>query len=300
MKVLVCGAKGFIGGNISRALEKAGHEVIAGVSPRHAGSVPNSVVVDYAKDTTPQAWLPRLDNIDVVINAVGVLRTSHARPIEAVHQHTPIALWNACTQANIKKVIQISALGAETGNTQYASTKRAADHHLIALADSGKISYTILRPSIVFGKGGDSSALFMSLAKLPFLILPKPVLRAKVQPVSVLNLAEAVVALLGPSLVQQGIISCTGAEPVLMSDFIASLRQQCGNRPASILPLPDSLSTLSARMGDLVPGVPWCTETMTMLATNNEDSCADFQALIGHTPVHYSELVANAWNTQGA
>ncbi|MFA5704250.1 MAG: NAD-dependent epimerase/dehydratase family protein [Advenella sp.] len=296
MKVLVCGAKGFIGGNISRALKQAGHEVIAGVSSRHADALPNSVVIDYAKDTTAQAWLPRLDNVDAVINAVGVLRTSSARPIEAVHQHTPIALWDACVQANIKKVIQISALGAETSQTQYARTKRAADHHLMALADSGKISHNILRPSIVFGKGGASSALFMNLARLPFLVLPKPVLRARVQPVSVLNLAEAIVALLGPSFVQQGIISCTGAEPVLMSDFIASLRQQCGRRPASVLPLPDSLSTLSARLGDLIPGVPWCTETMTMLATNNEDSCADFEALIGHTPVHYSELVAKAWD----
>lgn len=296
MKVLVCGAKGFIGENISRALKQAGHEVIAGVSSRHANALPNSVVVDYAKDTTAQAWLPRLDNVDAVINAVGVLRTSSSRPIEAVHQHTPIALWDACVQANIKKVIQISALGSETSQTQYARTKRAADHHLMTLADSGKISHNILRPSIVFGKGGASSALFMNLARLPFLVLPKPVLRARVQPVSVLNLAEAIVALLGPSFVQQGIISCTGAEPVLMSDFIASLRQQCGRRPASVLPLPDSLSTLSARLGDLVPGVPWCTETMTMLATNNEDSCADFEALIGHTPVHYSELVAKAWN----
>ena len=296
MKVLVCGAKGFIGGNISRALKQAGHEVIAGVSSRHADALPNSVVIDYAKDTTAQAWLPRLDNVDAVINAVGVLRTSSARPIEAVHQHTPIALWDACVQANIKKVIQISALGAETSQTQYARTKRAADHHLMALADSGKISHNILRPSIVFGKGGASSALFMNLARLPFLVLPKPVLRARVQPVSVLNLAEAIVALLGPSFVQQGIISCTGAEPVLMSDFIASLRQQCGRRPASVLPLPDSLSTLSARLGDLIPGVPWCTETMTMLATNNEDSCADFETLIGHTPVHYSELVAKAWD----
>lgn len=297
MKVLICGAKGFIGRNLSRALEQAGHEVIGGVSPRHAGA-PNSVVVDYAKDTHSETWLPRLENIDAVINAVGVLRTSSNRPIEAVHQYTPIALWNACVQANIQKVIQISALGAETGQTQYASTKRAADQHLIALSESGKISHAILRPSIVFGKGGASSALFMNLAKLPLLVLPNPVLRARVQPVSVLNLAEAVVALLGPSIAQQGIISCTGAEAVLMSDFIASLRQQCGNRVARIIPLPDSLGTLSARIGDLIPGIPWCTETMTMLAINNEDSCADFQALIGHPPVHYRELVANAWNTQ--
>ncbi|MDD3759101.1 MAG: NAD-dependent epimerase/dehydratase family protein [Advenella sp.] len=296
MKVLVCGAKGFIGENISRALKQAGHEVIAGISARHAGALPNSVVVDYAKDTTPQAWLPRLDNVDAVINAVGVLRTSRNRPIDAVHQHAPIALWDACALANIKKVIQISALGSETSETQYARTKRAADHYLMGLADSGKINHTILRPSIVFGKGGASSGLFMNLARLPLLLLPKPVLHARVQPVSVLNLAEAVVALLGPALVQQGIISCTGAEPVLMSDFIASLRQQCGKNPARVLPLPDSLSILSARLGDLAPGIPWCTETMTMLATNNEDSCADFEALIGHTPMHYGELVSKAWN----
>ena len=110
MKVLVCGAKGFIGGNISRALKQAGHEVIAGVSSRHADALPNSVVIDYAKDTTAQAWLPRLDNVDAVINAVGVLRTSSARPIEAVHQHTPIALWDACVQANIKKSYKFQPL----------------------------------------------------------------------------------------------------------------------------------------------------------------------------------------------
>ncbi|NLY63693.1 MAG: NAD-dependent epimerase/dehydratase family protein [Alcaligenaceae bacterium] len=295
MRILLCGAKGFIGSNLARALTQAGHEIIAGVSPRHA-TAPNSIVVDYASDTRPEIWLPRLQNIDAVINAVGILRSTRTRPIAAVHQHTPIALWDACVQANIKKIIQVSALGAETGDTDYARTKRAADHHLLSLADNGKISYTILRPSIVFGKGGASSALFMNLAKLPILVLPKPVLRARVQPVSVLNLAEAVVALLGPSFIRQGIISCTGAESLPMGDFIASLRQQCGRRPASTLPLPNSLGILSARMGDLIPGIPWCSETMAMLATHNEDSCADFEELIGHKPTHYSELVASAWN----
>lgn len=47
--------------------------------------------MDFARDTSAQAWLPRLAGIDAVVNAVGVLRESRARPIDAVHQHTPVA-----------------------------------------------------------------------------------------------------------------------------------------------------------------------------------------------------------------
>lgn len=85
MKVLVCGAKGFIGENISQALKQAGHEVIAGISARHAGALPNSVVVDYAKDTTPQAWLPRLDNVVLATN-----NEDSCADFEALIGHTPV------------------------------------------------------------------------------------------------------------------------------------------------------------------------------------------------------------------
>lgn len=290
MRILLTGSSGFIGHTLQAALEAAGHTVQGGVSPRSAAPQLGQVPMDFARDTTAAAWLPRLQGIDAVINAVGVLRDTRARPIAAVHQSTPIALFDACAQAGVQRVVQISALGIDGSSTRYAQTKRAAETHLQALAAQGALHPAILRPSVVYGKGGDSSALFMNLARLPVALLPGPVLDARVQPVSVHDLAVAVVALLGRALEQTGVIECTGPEALTMGDFIASLRQQLGHRPARVLRLPQWLTHLSARLGDAVPASPWCSETLAMLGSDNVGNPAVFEQLLGRKGVHYSQL----------
>jgi uncharacterized protein YbjT (DUF2867 family) len=213
MHILLTGSTGFIGHTLQAALQRAGHQVHGGVSPRQRTLQPGQVPVDFAHDTTAAAWLPRLAGIDAVVNAVGVLRDTRARPIDAVHRDTPIALFDACAQAGVQRVVHISALGIAGSSTRYAQTKLAAEVHLQTLAAQGKLRPAILSPSVVFGKGGDSSALFMNLARLPVAIFPGPMLTARVQPVSVHDLAAPVVALLGPALEQTGIIECTGPSP---------------------------------------------------------------------------------------
>lgn len=296
MHILLTGSNGFIGHTVAAALTRAGHTVHGGVSPRQRSVQPLQVPMDFARDTSPEVWMPRLAGIDAVVNTVGVLRDSSARPIDAAHHHTPVALFNACAQAGVKRVVHISALGIEGSSTRYASTKRAADVHLQALAAQGALNPAILRPSVVFGKGGDSSALFMNLARLPVALFPGPMLTARVQPVSVHDLTAAIVALTGPALRTQGIIECAGPEALTMGAFIASLRQQLGSNPAHVMRLPDALTQLSARMGDAVPGVPWCTETLSMLGSDNVGNPAAFEQLLGRKGVHYSQLVATAWH----
>ena len=295
MNILLTGSTGFVGHTVATALTRAGHTVHGGVSPRRRTLLPLQIPMDFARDTTADVWLPRLAGIDAVVNAVGVLRDSAARPIDAVHQHTPVALFNACAQAGVKRVVHVSALGIDGNNTRYASTKRAADAHLLGLAAQGALSAAVLRPSVVFGKGGDSSALFMNLARLPLAVLPGPMRTARVQPVSVHDLAAAIVALLGPSVHTTGIIECTGPEALTMEACIASLRQQLGSSPAHVLGLPDVLTQLSARLGDAIPSVPWCTETLTMLGSDNVGNPAVFEQLLGRKGVHHSHLVASAW-----
>ena len=295
MRILLTGSSGFIGRTLQAALEAAGHSVRGGVSPRQRNPEPGQVAMDFAHDTDAAAWLPRLVGIDAVVNAVGVLRDTRTRPITAVHQDTPIALFDACVQAGVQRVVQISALGIDGSNTRYAQTKRAAEAHLNALAAQQKLQPAILRPSVVYGQGGDSSALFMNLARLPVALFPGPVLDARVQPVSVHDLAAAVVALLGPDIGRTGVIECTGPESLTMGDFIASLRQQLGHRPATVLRLPQVLTQISARLGDAVPASPWCSETLAMLGSDNVGNPAVFEQLLGRKGVHYSQLVATAW-----
>lgn len=295
MHILLTGSTGFIGKTIANALTAAGHTVHGGISPRHAHPGPLQVPMDFARDTTAAAWTPRLKGIDAVVNAVGVLRDSSARPIDAVHHHTPVALFDACAEAGVQRVVHISALGIEGSDTRYASTKRAAESHLLDHAAHHRLQPAALRPSVVFGKGGDSSALFMNLARLPVAVFPGPMLTAKVQPVSVHDLAAAIVALCGPAMATKGIIECTGPEALSMGDFVASLRQQLGHGPAKVLRLPDPLTHLSARIGDAIPGIPWCSETLAMLGSDNVGNPAVFERLLGRPPVHYRDLVATAW-----
>lgn len=270
MKILLCGASGFVGRHIRLALLAQGHSVIGAGS--HL-SESNQIEINYARETCPNCWLPRVQDVDVVINAVGILRSSARSPMDLIHTQAPCALFDAVQQASKqdgrrRRIIQISALGVEGATTQYALSKRAADEHLLRLLGDGAIDGTVLRPSIVFGRSGASSAMFMSLSKLPVLLLPQPVLNAQVQPITVQNLARGVAALVArPQL--EPIYECVGPTALSLAGFIAALRQQQGYAAAKVLKLPNWITQLSARVGDQIPRLPWCSATLAMLAKDN-------------------------------
>lgn len=296
MNILLCGASGFIGQHIQQALTRSGHRVVtAGARPvdRDAG---DSIQVDFNKDSTPGVWLPRLQGVDAVVNAVGVLRDSRRRPMRAIHEATPTALFDACAQAGVRRVIQISALGIEGNPTPYARTKLAADAHLMGLNAQGLLDGVVLRPSIVFGKQGESSRLFMALARSPALLLPQAVIQAKVQPLAVQDLAHTVTRLVGDAIDTKGVLPCVGPAQLTLSAFIACLRAQLGKASARVMPLPEALTHLSVRLGDHLPGSPWCRETLALLAQDNIAAPQPFNAVLGRGPVPPTAFLSATWS----
>ena len=145
--------------------------------------------------------------------------------------------------------------------------------------------------SIVFGKAGASTELFLNLARLPLLVLPQAVQRARVQPVAVQDLAEAVARLVSTPT-HRGVLTATGPTPLSLSDFIASLRQQLGHNPARVWALPEPLARLSARMGDLIPASPWCSDTLAMLGQDNVGPAQALQDVLGRLTVEPKHMVA--------
>jgi len=297
LQVLVCGANGFIGGHVVEALQRAGHQVTCGSAQRRRTDLPH-LPVDYGSDTAVATWLPRLQAFDTVVNAVGVLRDSARRPMQAVHDATPTALFQACAQAGVRRIVHMSALGIGSSDadnaTQYARTKRAAEAALQALPSAGP-SWVALRPSVVLGPGGDAMALFSNLARLPLLAMPGAALDAKVQPVYVGDLAEAIALLADPQSPERGVIEFGGARPMTLQDLIATLRTARGaRRPASVLRLPGWTGALGARMGDLIPFSPWCTETRTMLERDSVASPAPLAAWLGRAPRDLRDFATGA------
>ncbi|WP_431286994.1 NAD-dependent epimerase/dehydratase family protein [Roseateles chitinivorans] len=287
--VLVCGASGFVGRRVVRALREAGLSVTAGTSRTQ----------DFQHDLTPEVWLPHVTGFDAVVNAVGLLRDTTRRQLEAVHHQAPAALFEACARAGVARVIQISANGVAHSPTRYATTKRAADEALLRLRAEGRLDATVLRPSIVFGRGGASAALFMALARLPVLVLPRAAVQAQVQPVAVPDVALAVLRLLqdgGPE-----IVTAVGPRALPLAAFIGELRRQRGQggqggqQPAHVIPLPDAPSRWSARLGDFVSSQPWSSESLALLEQDNIGDAAAFERVLGRPAVPVEQFVEAAW-----
>jgi uncharacterized protein YbjT (DUF2867 family) len=287
MNVLLCGASGFVGRHLEAALLNAGHKVIRGI--RHP-SRPGDIAIDYRSDIDAATWLPRLAGIDAVVNAVGVLRDSPAQPMAHLHDAAPRALFAAAAQSGVKRIVHISALGVDRGiNTTYLQTKQKADEFLQTL----DLDWAILRPSIIYGKEGASTRMFLLLSRMPVLMLPEGGNQI-VQPVHIDDVAQTVATLLAPTTASpplRSIIECVGAESVTLGGLISSYRTQHGKRAPWVLAVPWLMLKAVVWLGDRIPAMPVGTDTLTMLAAGSTGDADKFSRLLGRKPRSYREFL---------
>jgi uncharacterized protein YbjT (DUF2867 family) len=290
MNILLTGATGFIGGHLLRALLAENHRVT--VVCRHPERLLRqfpalqAAALDFAEATDSRDWLPYLEGVDAVINAVGIIKESSEASFEAVHHLAPAALFGACAQLGIKKVVQISALGAELdAETAYFTTKAEAD----ALLQSLDLDWFIFKPSIVFGKGAKSMGLLAAMAALPV----TPVLdggEQALQPVAIGDLTRAVSVALNPETRSRRIIQAVGPQPLRFAGILALLADYLGRRlkPVSISgPSLNALLPLTVLLDEPV----LTRQSLAMLQRGNTADAAGFAAFLGRRPVGLEQFL---------
>jgi len=286
MNILICGASGFVGRHIRGALQKAGHLVIGAVrQPRHV----HDISVDFCKDSSKDVWLPRLENIDVVINAVGVLRDSQDNSMQRLHQDTPLALFDACNEVGIKRIVHISALGVDSGiDVPYFTSRLAAEQGLQEMSTS--MRWLCLRPSVIYGEDGASARMFRWLSRLPVHLLPMGGNQA-LQPVHIDDICTAIVCWIENDSAENLMVAAVGSEPTTMRGMLDSYRIQSGRSAPWHVAIPKSLIRLTARIGDLIPTSPLCRDTLAMMAVGNTADPTAFSKLLKYTPMSYREFI---------
>jgi uncharacterized protein YbjT (DUF2867 family) len=273
MNILLTGASGFIGRNIATALARAGHR-IQPISRRHG--------VDFCRMLTPEDWHPHLPDIDAVINAVGIIGEHGAQRFQPLHTQAPIALFRACAQAGIRRVLQISALGAdETAFSAYHLSKRAAD---VALRELN-LDWFVLRPSLIYGRGGTSTDFFMWLARLPVI----PTIgngQQQLQPVHIGDVVATVMQCLTASQKRQT-LDIVGNEAIAFGEWLQQMRLAQGLARARLLRIPYGLASLLARLG--YPFNPMLNpENLRMLKAGYRADVQPLTEFLAHRPALFS------------
>lgn len=258
MRVLVIGGYGFIGSAIVSALLDANHGV-GGLGRSVEAARRRFPEVDWiAHDLrhllSPEDWGPRLAGYEAVVNAAGVLQDGAHDDVSLVQSAAMRALFAACEKSGPKRVVQISAVGADgRASTPFMRSKAQAD---AALAGS-RLDWIILRPGLVIGSqayGG--TALLRGLAAFP-LVVPMARPDAIVQTVGLAEVAEAVVMALDGRVPGRRSYDIVEDEAHRLADIVLAIRAWLGLAPAPVLTVPRMAVRIALRAGDLLGQLGW-------------------------------------------
>lgn len=288
MNILLTGASGFIGHHILHALEQQNHKVVACCrTPEKLFFKSESTRIlqlnfpDMIDDTD---WLPHLKNIDTVINCVGIIAETRGQTFETLHAQAPTALFKAAEQIGVKKIIQISALGTdESAQSAYHLSKKAADDALRDL----DVDWYVLQPSIVYGDGAQSMALFHALAALPVHALIDGG-KQLMQPVHVSDIATTIIQCLKPESSTRLTVPMVGPEAISFRRLLEQLRQRLGKKPALAFSLPGGLAQRSVFIGKWLGEATFNEENIAMLRRGNAANAEPIRQFLGR-PTHSLE-----------
>ena len=283
MHVLIVGGSGLIGRNIVAHLAKKGHQVTVLsrlVNQNQTDTSIQHISVDLNDLTEPEYWHAFLKDIDVVINAAGIIVEQKTQTFEVIHKRAPIALFSACVTLNIKKIIQISALGAHPkAATAYWRSKADAD----AMLMNTTLNWTVLRPSLVYSDEGASSRLFRQLASMP--VVPNlkraGLIQPVFQPVHIDDLVGAISIIVEGDKGRQQCIDAVGIKAVSWREWMAILRLSMDMPPARYFSLTGSVVMALSKIAQFLPGSIATPDNMTMLFEGNAANNAQFALLVG-------------------
>ena len=283
MKILITGASGFIGGRLRSALQGRGHALrLAGRRPPSGlASDEEWVSLDLARPADAAHWRASLEGVDVVVNCVGILQERGTQTFAALHVDGPRALFEACVQARVGGVVQVSALGAdEAARTRYHLSKRAADEFLLGLP----IAAVVVRPSLVFGPDGASARLFTLLASLPVVPLPA----GGHQPLQPIHVDDAIACLVrlveARARAATPIVALVGPAPITLREYLQALRMSLRMGRAPTVSIPAAAMGAAANLAARIPDSHFDAETWQMLQRGNVAPVDDTVALLGRMP----------------
>ena len=264
MKVLVTGANGFVGQNLSNQLEAGGHDVIRAV--RKKTDSQETSVGNIGADTD---WLDKLYDVECVIHCaarVHVMKEMHAEALAAyrsVNLDGTRRLAEQAAQSGVRRFIYLSTIKVNGEQTElakpfsvsdavapvdsYAISKWEAEQALFEISRSTGLEVVILRPPLVYGPGVKGN--FFSLVSLISKGIPLPLgaIDNKRSLVGLDNLLDLIIRCINhPAAVGQVFLVSDGQD-LSTPELISYLAESMGKK-IWLIPVPKTYLLLLGKM----------------------------------------------------
>ena len=167
--VTVFGGSGFLGRHLVKRLAEDGYIVRVAVRDietalflKTAGGV-GQVVPLQADIGHTHSIAAAVQGADAVVNLVGILSEWGKRTFERIHVEGAANVAGATAAAGVKRLVQVSAIGADLeSESAYARTKAAGEE----AAREAFPNVTIIRPSVVFGPEDKFFNMFAAVSQI--------------------------------------------------------------------------------------------------------------------------------------
>ena len=268
---LVTGSTGFIGSHLIPLLIQQGWKVRAAIR-NPTNKLPSEVsTANLGNIDRFTQWEPILTDMDTVIHLAARTHILHDNTPNPEAEFLKVNLQGTANlvkqsiAVGVKHFIFISSIGAmatlsdhpltETSpcqpDTPYGRSKLQAEQVLIELASQSNMTWTILRPTLVYGSGNPGN--MERLIKLINRGLPLPfgLVNNRRSLLYVGNLVDAIATCLThPNAKNQTFLVSDGQDlstPELIRKIAYHLE-----RPCHLLPVPPSLLKLAGHLGDTI------------------------------------------------
>ncbi|MEJ2815617.1 complex I NDUFA9 subunit family protein [Caulobacter sp. CCG-8] len=270
--VTVFGGSGFVGGQVVRALAKAGHRVRVAVrNPnlayrmRMLGDVGQIEVVQANVRNAPSV-ARAVDGAEAVVNLVGVLWENGRQKFQTLHVMGAKTVAEQAKAAGVKRLVQVSAIGADVKSSSKYQRTKAEGEAAVRAAFPGAV---VIRPSIVFGA---EDKFFNKFGQMAALVPALPLIgggETKFQPVYVGDVA-AVIAKAVASPAAEGLTYELGGPAVYSFKELMELILVETGRNRVLAPIPFFAAGLIGKVGDLSPiNPPLTSDQVESLKTDN-------------------------------
>lgn len=266
MNVLVVGGTGFIGTPLTRELADRGHSVTALSRSPDSATFPETVETRAGDVTEYDSIVDSFEGMDVVVDLVALSPlfepsgdTTHVE----VHLDGTRHVVQAAEEHGVR-VVQMSALGADPdGGTAYIRTKGQAED----VVRESSIDWVIVRPSVVFGDGGEFVSFTKTLTTPYVTGLPGGG-ATRFQPIWVGDLVPMLAEVTENGEHAGETYELGGPEVLTLADIATQIYGSEG-KGLVVLPVPMLFARFGLTIAGAIPGVPMGPDQYRSLKFDN-------------------------------